>query len=60
MISLCAYKANILTFRIIILSRILVTETEFGFVNRFTGSNYNYSQLLITLPVVTRFTIIFY
>jgi hypothetical protein len=45
-----------------ILSGILVTETGFGlvigFINRVTVRNYK--QLLITLSVVTQFTIIFY
>jgi hypothetical protein len=44
-----------------ILSRVLVTETGFGFVigfiNRVTVRNYK--QLLITLPVI-QFTIIYY
>jgi hypothetical protein len=45
-----------------ILSRVLVTETGFGlvigFINRVTVRNYK--QLLITLSVITQFTIIFY
>jgi hypothetical protein len=46
----------------IYLSRVLVTETGFGlvigFINHFTVRNYK--QLLITLPLVIQFTIIFY
>jgi hypothetical protein len=49
--------------RVIILSRVLVTETGFGlvigFINRFTLRNYDYSQLFITFPVI-QLTVFFY
>jgi hypothetical protein len=48
-----------------VLSGVLVTETGFelviGFINHsqvVTTITYNYLQLLITLPVVTQFTIV--